>query len=59
MWRPAARPTAMRHLWLIENCIPMDEAIKKILNGVVLIVVALGLLSAFGVLGPMLGIRLG
>jgi hypothetical protein len=36
-------------LWLINNYIPMDGKIKKILNVVVVIIVILWLLSAFGV----------
>jgi len=46
-------------LWLVNNYIPMDGAIKKILNVVVIIVVILWLLSAFGILGSMQGIRVG
>lgn len=46
-------------LWLINNYIPMDGAIKKILNVVVIIVVVLWLLSAFGILGSMSGMRVG
>ncbi|MFZ1829511.1 MAG: Thivi_2564 family membrane protein [Candidatus Competibacteraceae bacterium] len=46
-------------LWLINNYIPMDGNIKKILNVVVIIVVILWLLSAFGVLGSMSGMRVG
>jgi len=46
-------------LWLINNYIPMDATIKKILNVVVVIVVILWLLSAFGVLGSMSGMRVG
>jgi hypothetical protein len=38
-------------LWLINNFIPMDGKIKQILNAVVVIVVILWLLSAFGLLG--------
>jgi hypothetical protein len=37
----------------------MDGAIKKILNVVVVIVVILWLLSAFGLLGSMSGMRVG
>lgn len=37
-------------LWLINNYIPMDGKIKSILNAVVVIVVILWLLQAFGVL---------
>lgn len=44
-------------LWAINTYIPMDGTIKKILNVVVIIVVILFVLSAFGLLGPMQGIR--
>ncbi|WP_305907071.1 Thivi_2564 family membrane protein [Methylomarinum sp. Ch1-1] len=37
-------------LWLVNSYIPMDARIKQILNVVVIIVVVLWLLSAFGVL---------
>ena len=46
-------------LWAINTYIPMDGTIKKILNVVVIIVVILFVLSAFGLLGPMQGIRVG
>ena len=46
-------------LWAINTYIPMDGTIKKILNVVVIIVVILSVLSAFGLLGPMQGIRVG
>jgi hypothetical protein len=46
-------------LWLINNYIPMDATIKKILNVVVVIVVILWLLSVFGVLGSISGMRVG
>jgi len=45
-------------LWLINTYIPMDAKIKSILNGVVLIVVVLWLLQAFGVLGSVGDIRI-
>jgi hypothetical protein len=44
-------------LWLVNNYIPMDAKIKKILNVVVVICVVLWLLSAFGVLGHSGDIR--
>ena len=37
-------------LWLVNNYIPMDGKIKSILNAVVVIVVILWLLQAFGLL---------
>ncbi len=40
-------------LWLINKYIPMDGKIKSILNIVVVIIVILWLLSAFGVIGPI------
>jgi len=46
-------------LWLINNYIPMSGTIKKVLNAVVLIVVILWLLSVFGLLAPISGIRIG
>ena len=36
-------------LWLANNYIPMDAKIKKILNIVVVVIVILWLLHAFGV----------
>jgi small-conductance mechanosensitive channel len=46
-------------LWAINTHIPMDATIKKILNVVVIIVVILFILSAFGVLGSLSGLRVG
>jgi hypothetical protein len=46
-------------LWLVNRFIPMDHKIKSILNAVVVIVVVLWLLSAFGVLGSLSNIRIG
>ena len=46
-------------LWLINTYLPMDGKIKSILNVVVVIVVILWLLQAFGVLGPISGVRVG
>ena len=46
-------------LWLINNYIPMDGTIKKILNVVVIVVVILFILNAFGVLGSLSGLRVG
>jgi hypothetical protein len=45
-------------LWLVNNYIPMDSKIKSILNGVVVIVVVLWLLKAFGVLGSLQSVHL-
>ena len=38
-------------VWVINSYIPMQSTIKKILNAVVVIVVILWLLSAFGLIG--------
>jgi len=38
-------------LWLVNNYIPMDSKIKRILNIVVVICVVFWLLYAFGILG--------
>ncbi|TVQ95800.1 MAG: hypothetical protein EA399_17135 [Desulfovibrionales bacterium] len=46
-------------LWLVNNYIPMDGNIKKILNVVVIIAVIIWLLSVFGVIGSLSGIRIG
>ena len=46
-------------LWLINNYIPMDWKIKRILNAVVVIFVVLWLLSVFGVIGSLSAMRIG
>lgn len=46
-------------LWLVNNYIPMDGKIKSILNAVIVIVVVLWLLQAFGVLGSLGGVHVG
>ncbi len=46
-------------LWLVNNYIPMDRKIKQILNIVVIIAVIIWLLSVFGVIGSLSGIRVG
>jgi hypothetical protein len=45
-------------LWLLNNYIPMDGKIKTILNVVVVIVVVIWLLQAFGLLGSLQNIRI-
>ena len=44
-------------LWLVNNYIPMDSKIKRILNIVVVICVVVWLLYAFGILGRAGDIR--
>jgi hypothetical protein len=46
-------------LWLVNNYIPMDSKIKSILNAVVVILVVIWLLQAFGVLGSLNSVRVG
>lgn len=44
-------------LWLVNTYIPMDGKIKSILNAVVVIVVVLWLLQAFGLIGSLNSVR--
>jgi hypothetical protein len=46
-------------LWLVNNYIPMDRKVKSILNVVVMIVVVLWLLSAFGIFNSLSTIHIG
>jgi hypothetical protein len=46
-------------LWLINTYIPMQGTMKSILNAVVIIVVVIWLLQAFGVLGSVGNVRIG
>jgi asparagine N-glycosylation enzyme membrane subunit Stt3 len=46
-------------LWVINSYIPMQATMKKILNVVVIIGVVLWLLSVFGFIGSLQGIRIG
>jgi len=45
-------------LWLVNNYIPMDGKIKRILNVVVVIVLILWLLRAFGLLDSLQNVRI-
>jgi hypothetical protein len=45
-------------LWLINNYIPMDGKIKRIVNVVVVTVVVVWLLQALGLLGSLQNIRI-
>ncbi len=45
-------------LWLVNNYIPMDAKIKQVLNIVVMIVVCIWLLQAFGIIGNINDIRI-
>jgi hypothetical protein len=46
-------------LWLVNNYIPMDGKIKRILNIVVVIAVVLWLLSVFGLFSGLSNIKVG
>ena len=46
-------------LWLINTYIPMQGTIKSLLNAVVVIVLVIWLLQAFGVLGELGRVRIG
>jgi len=45
-------------LWLLNNYVPMDAKIKRIINIVVVIVVVIWLLQVFGLLGSLQNIRI-
>jgi hypothetical protein len=45
-------------LWLLNNYVPMDGKIKRILNVVVVIVVVIWLLQALGLLGSLQNVRI-
>ena len=45
-------------LWLVNTYIPMDRKIKSILNVVVIIVLVLWLLRAFGILDSITNVRI-
>lgn len=46
-------------LWLVNNYVPMDAKIKKILNIVVVIGVVIWLLQVFGIMGNISTMRIG
>jgi hypothetical protein len=46
-------------LWAINTYIPMQSTIKKILNGVVILVMILWLLQVFGLIPAIMNIRIG
>jgi hypothetical protein len=45
-------------LWLVNNYIPMDRKIKNILNAVVVILVVVWLLKAFGLWNSLTGMQI-
>lgn len=44
-------------LWLVNTYIPMDGTIKKIFNAVVVIVLIIWLLKAFGIFNAMMDVH--
>ncbi len=46
-------------LWVINNYIPMQSTIKRILNVVVIVCVIIWLLSVFGLIGNISAIHVG
>lgn len=46
-------------LWAINNFIPMQATMKRILNAVVIIAVIIWILSVFGIIPSLQGIRIG
>lgn len=46
-------------LWLVNNYIPMDRKIRRIVNIVVVILVVLWVLQVFGILGSVGNMRIG
>ena len=46
-------------LWLVNNYIPMDGQINRLLNAVVVISTVIWLLNAFGVLNSIRGVHVG
>ncbi len=46
-------------LWVVNNYIPMQSTIKKLLNAVVVIAVVLWLLNVFGLIGDISRLRIG
>lgn len=45
-------------LWLMDNYIPMDPAINKLIKAVVIIAAVVFVLQAFGVLGSIHALRI-
>ena len=45
-------------LWLVNTYIPMQGTIKRILNAVVVIILVIWLLKAFGVLDSLSNVRI-
>ncbi len=46
-------------MWIINSYVPMDAGIKRIMNIAVIIFLLIWLIQAFGLLGPLQGVRIG
>lgn len=46
-------------LWAINNYLPIDGKVKRIINVVTIIAIVLFLLNLFGIFGPLSQIRVG
>ncbi|HYO95853.1 MAG TPA: Thivi_2564 family membrane protein [Polyangiaceae bacterium] len=46
-------------LWAVNNFIPMDSKVRSVLNAVVLILLIVWLLQAFGILNLLGNVRVG
>lgn len=46
-------------LWLVNNYVPMQATVKRILNAVVVIALVVWLLNIFGLLDSLLNIHIG
>lgn len=44
-------------LWFVQTALPLDPTIKRLIHAVVILLVVLWLLSAFGLLGPLPGLH--
>lgn len=45
-------------LWLMETYLPLDQTIKRIIQGLVIIVTVVWLLQVFGLLGSLNQVRI-
>lgn len=45
-------------LWLMETYLPLDQTIKRIIQGLVIIVTVIWLLQSFGLLGSIGAVRI-
>jgi hypothetical protein len=46
-------------LWVLNRFVPMQEGVRTLLNGVVVVLLMVWLLDVFGLIQPLLDIRVG